>query len=285
MIETSPEVPMAGVAMTAIGVAVVRVLESGRPDRLYDDPLARDFVEAARRGFRATEEGGQRWTRLEALAATFFEGRTVSVRLVDDQVAAAVAQECRQIVVLGAGLDTRAYRMGLTADVRFFELDLPELFAFKEPILARAQAMPTCDRSAVAVDLRADWAAALCANGFRPELPTCWVDEGVLAYLPRGDALRLGETLSELSAPGSRFGLIQFAVDENRKEYSELRRLVRAEGEGERRPGGLGSDAEQWLRDRGWQTTFRSWAELVAPFARPAAEHNPGVGLIVAVRG
>lgn len=284
MAETKPEVPMVGVAMTAIGVAVVRVLESERADRLYDDPLARVFVEAARRGFHATEDGEQRWTRLEALAAAFFEGRTVSVRLVDDQVAEAVARRCRQVVVLGAGLDTRAYRMGLPADIRFFELDLPELFAFKEPILAGVRAAPTCDRRAVAVDLRADWATALRANGFRPELPTCWVDEGVLAYLSRADALRLGETLSELSAPGSRFGLIQFAVDENPTEYRELRRLVRAGQEGERRPGGLGPDAERWLRDHGWHTTFRDWAELVAPFARPAAEHNPGVGLIVAVR-
>ncbi|WP_240772280.1 class I SAM-dependent methyltransferase [Nocardia sp. CS682] len=65
-----PEAPMAGVAMTAVGVAVIRVRESDRPDRLYDDPLARDFVAAARRGFTETEDGAQRWTQLEALAGT-----------------------------------------------------------------------------------------------------------------------------------------------------------------------------------------------------------------------
>ncbi|WP_234391102.1 SAM-dependent methyltransferase [Nocardia suismassiliense] len=280
MSEARPEAPMAGVAMTAIGVAVIRVRESDRPDRLYNDPLARDFVAAARRGFAATEDGAQRWTQLEALADTFFEGRTVTVRLIDDQVTEAVAQGCRQVVVLGAGLDTRAFRLGLPADIRFFEIDLPELFAFKEPVLAGA--VPTCDRRVVAADLRGDWAAALRTNGFQPDVPTHWVDEGVLGYLSRAHALRLAETLTELSAPASRFDVLRFAVDENPAQYSELRRLVRAGHEGEDRLAGLGPDAEKWLADRGWHTTFRSWAELVAPLDRPV--DNPGVGLIIAVR-
>lgn len=283
MTETKPEVPMAGVAMTAIGVAVIRVLESDRPDRLYDDPLARVFVEAARRGFTETADGGRRWAQLEELAAAFYPGRTLAVRLVDDQVSAAVEQGCRQVVVLGAGLDTRAFRLGLPPEIRFFELDLPELFAFKEPILARAQAVPTCDRHVVGIDLRAGWAEALRVNGFRPDLPTRWVDEGVLGYLSRADASRVVETLTELSAPGSRFGVVRFAADERPVQYSELRRLVRADEAGERELRGLGGDAQQWLEDHGWHTAFRSWAELVAPFGRPV-ENNPDVGLIDAVR-
>ncbi|MFE9576500.1 SAM-dependent methyltransferase [Nocardia sp. NPDC006044] len=277
------EVPMAGVAMTAIGVAVVRVLESNRPDRLYDDPLARVFAEAARRGFAETADGARRWAQLEELAEAFYPGRTLSVRLVDDQVGAAVEQGCRQIVVLGAGLDTRAFRLALPPDIRLFELDLPELFAFKEPILASAHAVPTCERYVVGIDLRADWAEALRINGFRPDLPTHWVDEGVLGYLARAEALRVAETLTELSTPGSRFGVVRFAADERPGQYSELRRLVRADEAGERELRGLGGDARQWLEDHGWQTTFRGWAELVAPFGRPV-ENNPDVGFIDAVR-
>ncbi|WP_433655949.1 SAM-dependent methyltransferase [Nocardia sp. CA-128927] len=283
MVETRPEVPMAGVAMTAIGVAVVRVLESDRPDRLYDDPLAQVFVDAAKRGFVETEDGGERWAKLEALADVFYEGRTLSVRLVDDQVTEAVEQGCRQVVVLGAGLDTRAFRLGLPPDIRFFELDLPELFAFKEPILTSVQAVPTCDRRVVGIDLRADWAEALRVNGFRPDLPTHWVDEGVLGYLSRAEALRVAETLTELSTPGSRFGVVRFAADERPAQYSDLRRLVRADPEGERELRGLGPDAQQWLEAHDWHTTFRSWADLIAPFDRPN-ENSTDVGFIVAVR-
>lgn len=48
--------------------------------------------------------------------------------------------------MLGAGLDTRAFRLGLPPDVTLFELDLPGLFAFEEPVLDAAGAVPTCVR-------------------------------------------------------------------------------------------------------------------------------------------
>ncbi|MFI6167000.1 SAM-dependent methyltransferase [Nocardia sp. NPDC051052] len=282
---TEPEAPTAGVAMTAIGVAVIRARESIRPDRLYDDPLARHFADAARRSFGATPEGERRWARLEALADTFFEGRSVGVRLVDDRMVEAVASGCRQIVILGAGLDTRAFRLTLPADVRFFEIDLPELFAFKEPVLAAAGVAPKHDRRVIAGDLRGNWTEPLRANGFRADLPTYWVDEGSLGYLNRDDALRVAETLTELSAPGSQFGAGRFHVDRNLPHYTELGRLVGGEHRGEGRDlSGLGPDAESWLTARGWRTSFRSWDDLVAPLGRPAAIGDPGVGLVLAVR-
>ncbi|WP_245665839.1 hypothetical protein [Nocardia sienata] len=61
MSEPSARVPTAGVAMTAIGVALIRVRESARPDRLYDDPLAAAFVAAARPAF--DESAGRGWRR------------------------------------------------------------------------------------------------------------------------------------------------------------------------------------------------------------------------------
>ncbi|MGW4716435.1 class I SAM-dependent methyltransferase [Nocardia sp. NPDC004260] len=104
-----PQAPTAGVAMTAIGVAVIRARESRRPDRLYDDPWAQLFADAARRGFAAEPDGEARWARLEALAEKFYEGRSVSVRLVDD-VRAAVAAGCRQLVTLSVCFSPSADR-------------------------------------------------------------------------------------------------------------------------------------------------------------------------------
>ncbi|WP_063043177.1 SAM-dependent methyltransferase [Nocardia pseudovaccinii] len=284
MTETHPKAPTAGVALTAIGVAVIRAKESVRTDRLYDDPLAQLFVDAARRAYCEIDGGPERWARLEAVADMFFEGRTVGVRLVDDRVAAAVEQGIRQIVLIGAGLDTRAFRMALPADVRVFEIDLPELFAFKEPVLTAAHAQPRCGRAVLAIDLREDWAKLLGEYGFRPDLPTHWVDEGVLGYLTHEHALHVVTTLTELSAPGSRFGVSRFAVDENARPYAELKRLVRGDDDADRPRTGLGADARTWLDEHGWYTKFRSWDDMVAALGRPVASNDPDIGVVIAVR-
>ncbi len=264
--------------MTAIGVAVIRARESDRPDRLYDDPLARVFADAAARSFDPA-----RWERLEALADQFYEGRSVGVRLVDDSVRAALAAGCRHIVLIGAGLDTRAFRMEWPEGVRLFEIDLPELFAFKEPVLAQAGAAPRCERRVIAADLRADWPKELVANGFRFEEPAHWIDEGVLGYLDE-DARGVVEKITEIAAPGSRFGFGRFAVDTDSAPYVELRRMVSGDAAPPRSPGGLGPDAEQWLTDIGWSTEFHSWDDLVAPYGRPVAVNDPRIGTIRAIR-
>jgi methyltransferase (TIGR00027 family) len=83
-------------------------------------------------------------------------GRVVGVRVFDDRVRDAVAAGCEQVVLLGAGLDTRAFRSSLPREVRLFEVDLPEMFAFKEPVLEAQAATPTCERRIVPAELRMD---------------------------------------------------------------------------------------------------------------------------------
>ncbi|QDQ98066.1 SAM-dependent methyltransferase [Tomitella fengzijianii] len=293
-------VPVDGIAVTAIGVAVIRAREDARPDRLYSDPLARAFVDAARAGFPP-----ERWARLEALAGQFYEGRTVGVRLVDHSVQDALDHGIRQFVLLGAGLDTRAFRMGLPPDTVVFELDLPETFAFKEPVLERAGAVPSCTRRVIPADLRAGWRHALLDNGFRPEIPTQWVDEGTLGNPTEDWKRRLVEDLTALSAVGSRFGVGRFAVDAESPQYREYRNLTAGDkgagGEraGEKRAGGAstsgpwgGPDApgrptdevELWLRDIGWDTRFRGWNAMTAGLGRDVAQDDPGVGTVFATR-
>ncbi|MRH93466.1 SAM-dependent methyltransferase [Nocardia sp. SYP-A9097] len=264
--------------MTAIGVAFVRARETERADRLYSDPLAQLFVDAAKPSF------GERWDELSPLLDMFYEARTVAVRLVDDRVEAAVREGIRQIVILGAGLDTRAFRMDLPADTRFFELDLPETFAFKEPVLARGDATPRYERQVLPVDLRGGWAEALLLQGFRADEPTLWVDEGVLGYLLRPDAQQVVATLTELSAPRSRFDIGSFAVDPNSGPYLALRRLVSGADEAPGEAAGLGPYIEKWLHEHGWDTTFQTWAEQAASIGRPDTNGGPETGNMAAVR-
>lgn len=266
-------VPTTGVAVTAIGVAVIRAWESERADRLYDDPFAARFAAAARAGFPA-----ERWERLTALAVEFAAGRTVAVRLVDERVRAGIAAGARQLVLLGAGLDTRAFRMGLPAEAAVFEIDLPETFAFKEPVLAGA--VPTCRREVLAADLRGDWETPLLERGFRPELPTLWVDEGSLGYLTEEWNQGVVRTLTALSAPGSRFATERVAADHDAARYRDLRTLVGTAG----RTAKATFDVERWLRDLGWHTEFRAWNAAVEPFGRDVALPDPAVGTVHAVR-
>ncbi|MEV0463330.1 SAM-dependent methyltransferase [Nocardia tengchongensis] len=281
MTEAAARVPVDGVAMTAIGVAVIRARESERPDRLYDDPQAAAFVSAARAGFEP-----DRWARVQAVADQFYEGRTIGVHLVDERFRSAIAAGLRQIVVLGAGLDTRAYRMALPPDTHVYEIDLPELFAFKEPVLAATAATPTCHRHVVIADLRDDWRKALLSAGFDPSAPTYWVDEGSLGYLNQDWNQRVVLALTELSAPGSRFGAARYVVDPDAPQYRDLRRLVAGDNAPDPAPAPSTRDfdAQAWLEDIGWSTEFHSWNAMTAHLPRPAGTLDPRIGNIAAIR-
>jgi O-methyltransferase involved in polyketide biosynthesis len=158
---------LSGVGETALGAAMMRARESLRPDRLFDDPYADAFVAAAPEAFAdgpADSDNGA----LAALEAAFSSAVVVRTRFYDDYLLAACAAGCRQVVLLAAGLDTRAFRLNWPDRVRLFELDLPEVLAFKEGVLARRRAAPRCARTALPVDLREDWPAQLTDAGFEP---------------------------------------------------------------------------------------------------------------------
>ncbi|GAB2630379.1 SAM-dependent methyltransferase [Nocardia goodfellowii] len=281
MTEIAPRVPVDGVAVTAIGVAVIRARESERLDRLYDDPMARVFVDAARRGFTA-----QRWEQLLRLADEFYEGRTVGVRLVDDRVREALNAGIAQIVLLGAGLDTRAFRMSMAAETAVFEIDLPETFAFKEMVLDSAGATPTCARHVVVADLRGNWRDKLLDSGFRTDIPAYWVDEGTLGFLTQQWSQQVVATLTELSAPGSRFGAGRYIAEPDNPRYRDLRSLVASESASSTAadPAVSDFDVEQWLTDLGWNTEFHSWNDMVAGLGRAVDLPDAHAGNIAAVR-
>jgi methyltransferase (TIGR00027 family) len=105
-------------------------------------------------------------------------------------------------------LDARAFRLDWPAGVRLFELDMPDVFDFKERVLRARGAHARCERIVVRTDLRdPGWPAALEAAGFRPAEATAWVVEGLLMYLTEEERDRLLAAIGELSATGSRLGL------------------------------------------------------------------------------
>ncbi len=107
---------------TALGVALRRAQESRRPDRLFDDSYAEAFVAAAPGTFPEDHAAS---SELVSLGVLFSFHAVIRTRFFDDYLLAACAAGCRQVVLLAAGLDTRAFRLPWPPGVRLFELDLP----------------------------------------------------------------------------------------------------------------------------------------------------------------
>jgi methyltransferase (TIGR00027 family) len=105
-----------------------------------------------------------------------------------------------QIVIVAAGMDSRAFRLDLPSSLTLFELDRPEVLRLKEDLIGEP---PTCHRVPVGVDLTTDWSAALVDAGFEAGKPTCWLAEGLMQYLTEPDVNGLLDRITGLSAPGS----------------------------------------------------------------------------------
>ncbi|MFI9273007.1 SAM-dependent methyltransferase [Kitasatospora sp. NPDC052896] len=253
-----------GVGRTAIGVARARAVESRRPDRLFDDPYAAAFVTAADGEVR--ERGpGEVSPGLIAMARHL----VVRTRFFDDFLLAAAADGCRQVVIPAAGLDTRAYRLNWPAGLVCYEIDLPEVLAFKERVLAERAAEPVARRVALVADLREDWPAVLTGAGFDPAERSAWLIEGLLIYLESAEVARLLGQVGELAAPGSRL-----ALTHGSGRWEESPR-DRGEPAPELAPvmklwkGGLAEDPVPWLGRRGWRAVRHDRAEAAVSYGRP----------------
>jgi methyltransferase (TIGR00027 family) len=179
------------VTATAAWIAAARARESRRPDRLFDDPWADKLAGSAGSARPAASEGTGGENRFLPVRTRFFDD--VLLR----------AEWAEQIVLLGAGLDTRAYRLPLPASATVYEIDHAEPLARKADVLAAA--MPTCARQAIAADLRTDWAQALLAAGFLTDRATFWLAEGLLFYLAPADVTSVLATAASLAGIRSAF--------------------------------------------------------------------------------
>ena len=274
----------AGVGRTALGMASIRSAESRRADALFDDPFAGAFVAAAPGvlpSWDPSERAGS--ARFASLGAAFAAGAVIRTRFFDDYLLAACAAGCRQVVLLAAGLDTRAFRLDWPDGVHVFEVDLPDVVAFKERILVRQAATPRCARSVVTADLTGgDWPSDLAAAGFEPSARCAWLPEGLLIYLSAREAARLLGAVGENSAPGS-----QLAFEHGAGNSALLREAPALPGLQEFTSlwrGGLGEDPSQWLARHGWRADVHDGDAAAASYGRADPDYAGG-GFITAVRG
>ncbi len=277
--------PLQGVGKTALGVAMVRARESRRDDRLFDDPYAQAFLDAAPGAFPEEPETQEQLAPLgpmASLGAVFYAHAVIRTRFFDDYLTAATAARCRQVVLLAAGLDTRAFRLAWPKDTRVFEVDLPDVLAFKDTVLAARNAVPRCERTAVPADLRVDWTATLAEAGFDRVSRAAWLAEGLLIYLTAGEAGRLLTGVSELSAPGSQLSF-EHGPMATATLTGQARQMPAMQEYTSLWKGGLGDDARRWLTGHAWQPQFRELAALAASYRRPVPGQARG-GFLTATR-
>lgn len=258
-------------AMTARWTAAVRAKESARADRLFDDPWATALA----------GEVGMAW--IETRSAESVLPIAIRTRFFDDFLQRVPLQHgVGQIVLVAAGLDTRAFRLTWPEQTRLFELDRPSVLEYKEQILHAARARSVCDRRVFGVDLTTPWKETLVASGFDPQEPSCWLLEGLLFYITNEQVARLLDEVTSLAAPGSWLG---FDVVNGVALTSPLtRKWIEMQASSGAPWIGTMDQPEEFLSARGWKTTlthagapdanYERWTFPVIPVNMPDMPHN-----------
>jgi methyltransferase (TIGR00027 family) len=185
---------MDAVSYTSQWTAAARALETERGDgALFEDPLAREF--AAPRGFELLDK---------YRGSGVVEFVAIRTRFLDDTIQSLLSSTpIRQVVLVAAGMDARAFRLAWPEDTTVYEVDHRALLDEKQRRLSRLGAQPVVQRREVRADLAQDWVPELTRAGFARRRPTLWVIEGLLFFLTEEQAATLLEVIASASAPGS----------------------------------------------------------------------------------
>ncbi len=282
MTDEQEQVRPSGVWATGVGVARVRALESERENALFRDPLARAFAAAGGLWSSPPRLPDDEAARRRWLGVAF--SIVIRTKFLDDLLEQASAAGVRQVVLLGAGMDSRAFRMDWPEGTRLFEVDTAAPLDFKASVLRQERAVARCERITVPVDLRDDWPGALAAAGHDAAAPTVWIAEGLLIYLPEDAVELLLARIGARSAIGSRMGLTLGS-----------RGVIERFG-ADAVPGSPASmwvsempdDPVGWLAGHGWEADCHTLRERAAAYGRPVStppQHAEGPGgLVSAVR-
>lgn len=185
------------IGTTGLYTAMMRARESARPDRLFSDPFAEAL--AGPQGYDVLA-----WMEARSPGASHNPVIAVRTRFIDGTLERILGESgADQLVILAAGMDTRAFRLPLRSDLALFELDRAEVLDVKASRLAQLNATPGCRRVPIPVDLTGDWSVALQDAGFDGQRPAVWLMEGLTPYLTDAQVQHVLGTLTGLAVAGS----------------------------------------------------------------------------------
>ncbi|WP_156687258.1 class I SAM-dependent methyltransferase [Mycobacterium sp. Marseille-P9652] len=271
------------VGATATMVAAARAVASRSERPLIEDPFAEPLVRAVGVDLLTRLASGELdpgelndvhdgGSGSPGAMSRMADNMAVRTKFFDEFFLDATGAGIDQVVILASGLDSRAYRLPWPAGTVVYEVDQPEVIEFKSRTLAGLGAAPTAERRVVAVDLRDDWPAALRAAGFDPARPTAWSAEGLLGYLPPEAQDRLLDTITELSAPGSRVAT-ESSPNPEPGDEEKMKQRMKTISERWRAHGfdldmvglvyfGDRNEAAAYLAERGWRLSGSSIRDL-----------------------
>jgi methyltransferase (TIGR00027 family) len=278
------------VGATALLVATARALEAQKPDPLAVDSFAELFCRTVGGPSADVLDGtlpdhplkspdwGQHFVNFQGARTRFF----------DDYFRRAADAGVRQVVILAAGLDSRAYRLSWPEATTIFELDRPQVLDFKREVLAEQGATANAERREIAVDLREDWPRALRDSGFDPSEPSAWIAEGLLIYLPVAAREQLFTGIDALASSGS-----HVAVEESAALPADVFQAAVA---GERAAAAEGDErlffqliyneqhdpAQYWFDQHGWTAVPTPLADYLREVGRPVPGLDIEAGPMVA---
>lgn len=273
------------VGVTATMVAAARAMATRADNPLINDPFAEPLVKLVGVDLLSRLASGELdpaelndvhdgAAGSAGAMSRMADNMAVRTKFFDEFFLDATNAGIKQAVILASGLDARPYRLAWPADTVVYEVDQPQVIEFKTRSLADLGAAPTAERRVVAVDLRDDWPTALRNAGFDPSQPTAWSAEGLLGYLPPEAQDRLLDTITELSAPGSRLAT-ESAPNPEPGDEEKIKERMQTISERWRAHGfeldmaglvyfGDRNEAAPYLADRGWRLNSASIAELFA---------------------
>lgn len=192
-------------------IAVLRGLEGGRhaDERLVYDPISLRLLPAGWRWLirllQSTRVADAILSRRERDLPGIIGSLLCRTRYMDDVLRGSLHDGARQVVILGAGFDTRPYRVGDLAGAQVFEVDHPGVQAAKRQAVERASIAVPPNVALVGLDFEHDdLAGVLAAAGFQAGIRTLFIWEGVTQYISRQAIEDTLAWIGGVGGPGSR---------------------------------------------------------------------------------
>jgi methyltransferase (TIGR00027 family) len=221
------------VGRTALGAAVCRLIEQYQPEetRLFNDPVVKGLVGAPIQVMMRFA-GMRNFTiqQTDGIAQGIFGAQICRTRYIDDTVMAALSQGIGQLVILGAGLDTRPYRLPGMERVKVFEVDLPSVQDDKKKKIQKFFGSLPEHVTYIPIDFDTqELGEVFSGTAFDPSRPAVFVWEGVTQYITE-DAVRRTLAFVGKSAPGSVivFTYVLKGIIERRSDIPGAEQLMEA---------------------------------------------------------
>lgn len=178
------------VSDTSAWVAYYRSQESERSDALFQDPFAKVLVAEKYKKFESMNTEVTKWTRWTVVMRTY---------IIDQMIWDLKSKGVNTFINLGAGLDSRPYRMNLGHSVNWIEVDFPHIIAYKTETLKNYA--PKCNLQTVALDLaNREQRISFLSDCAQKYSKIAVLTEGVLPYLTQEQVSELSDDLTTFSS-------------------------------------------------------------------------------------